>query len=123
MTRVPGSLSLGPNEHVSWRSRAARPLAGKNVVGTLYLTETRLVFVTSRLKNLNIRSTTTSISLTDLESVGRQARTNQLHHAGFRTRLRVDMKDHSSALFVMRHVDEVVARLNLAIEAATSNHI
>ena len=122
MRRVQAGLLLGPSEQVSWRSRAAIPLGGANVVGTLYLTETRLVFVTSRLKNLKIRSNITAFSLRDLKSAGRQARTNRMDHAGLRTLLRLDLEDRNSVLFVVRHVDEVVARLNLAIQAAKSNH-
>jgi hypothetical protein len=122
MRRVQVGLPQGPTEQITWKSRAARPLGAVNVIGTLYLTETRLVFVTSRLKNLKIRSCITAFSLKDLESAGRQARTNRIDHAGLRTQLRLDLEDRTSILFVVRHVDEVVARLNLAIQAAKSKH-
>ena len=122
MRRVQVGRLLGPSEPVSWRGRAAIPLGAVNVVGTLYLTETRLVFVTSRLKNLKVSSNTTAFSLKDLESAGRQARTNRMDHAGLRTQLRLDLEDRTSVFFVVRHVDEVVARLNLAILVAKSKH-
>jgi hypothetical protein len=112
---------LKPGEHVVWGCAAQRSIPRRTfVAGWLFLTERRIVFQPNRL-NIGIASRDLlSYELRDCLGAEVIDRTWTLYDGGTRRRIRLNLADGTSVLFVVKakHTNEVATRLSDVIAAA-----
>jgi hypothetical protein len=99
------------NEVWVWKHAANRAQNGiRQVGGRLFLSEQRLLFQPNRFDAVT-RGERWAVSRDQVAEVSVSARQPGLNAAGFRNRLRVSQLDGEVDVFVVNHLDDVLARL------------
>jgi hypothetical protein len=102
-------------ETLIWRHSASQIQGARGTVGgSLYLTETWLLFRPNRFEAV-IGGQHWSTPLRTIRSVSIQLRGGNVLKGGLRDRLRVDLADGSAELFVVDQINEVIRVINRAI--------
>jgi hypothetical protein len=96
---------------------------GRAVGGKLYLTNQRLLFEPGSVDS-QIGSEEISIELTAIESVSKESRGGKgwkdtIFGGGLRNRLRIDVNENATELFVVSDLSTVIDEINLTIEGGT----
>ena len=107
-----GILVRGPaleqGETVRWKRAANRTQSyWRAVGGFLFLTASRLLFEPNRVDAVT-GGESWSAPLASIRSVGIEPRDGNPLSGGLRDRLRLDLADGDTELFVVNHVDDVV---------------
>ncbi|MBC7301256.1 MAG: hypothetical protein H5T78_09890 [Nocardia sp.] len=109
-----GEPKLTAPETVTWKYLANRTQNSRAVGGRLYLTGERLLFEPTHIDALT-GGRSWQTPLTSITAVGTQAPTGGMFSGGLRTRLRIDLRDGGTELFVVNKMDVPLAVLQRAI--------
>ena len=102
-------------ETVLWKRAANRTQSDRRAVGgRLFLTTSRLLFEPNRLDAVT-GGENWSAPLASIRSVGIEPRDGNRLSGGLRARLRLDLADGDTELFVVNHVDDVVNVIKKAV--------
>lgn len=113
------SPKLTAPESVTWQHLANRTQSANRAVGgRLYLTGERLLFEPTHIDALT-GGRAWQAPLSAIATISTQAATGGVFSGGLRTRLRIDLRDGSTELFVVNKVDEIVAVLQKAVGGST----
>jgi hypothetical protein len=110
------NVEAEPDERVVWSQLANRVQSSHPAVGgKLFLTDRRLVFCPHWV-DAATGGKTWSWPLVNISGVGITPKGGDRFAGGLRDRLRIESFDSGQQLFVIKHLDEVVARLETAAE-------
>jgi hypothetical protein len=110
------SVEAEPDERLVWSQLANRVQSSHRAVGgKLILTDRRLVFCPHWV-DAATGGKTWSLPLADIARVGITPKGGDRFAGGLRDRLRIELVDGGEQLFVIKRLDEVVARLDAAID-------
>ena len=105
-----------PGEQVAWSQLANRTQSSQRAVGgKLFLTDRRLLFCPHWVDTAT-GGKRWSLALADVTGVGIRPKGGDRLGGGLRDRLRIDSVDGDQHLFVVKRLDEVIARLKTATE-------
>ncbi len=108
------SVEAEPDERVVWSQLANRVQSSHRAVGgKLFLTDRRLIFCPHWIDAVT-GGRTWSLPLSDVGGVGIKPKGGDRFAGGLRDRLRIDSADGDEQMFVVKRLDEVVARLEAA---------
>lgn len=108
------SPQLAASETVTWKRSANRTQSANRAVGGgLYLTGERLLFEPNHIDAL-IGGRSWYSALSDIAEIGTQAPTGGKFNGGLRARLRIELRDGTTELFVVNGLDRVVELLRSA---------
>jgi hypothetical protein len=106
-----------PDERIVWSQLANRVQSSHRAVGgKLFLTDRRLVFCPHWV-DAALGGKAWSLPVADIAGVGITPKGGDLFAGGLRDRLRIELVEGGEQLFVIKHLDDVVARLEAAEEA------
>ncbi|MFI5716796.1 hypothetical protein [Nocardia sp. NPDC051750] len=109
------SPKLTASETITWKRLANRTQSAHRAVGgRLYLTGERILFEPSHFDALT-GGRSCHIALSDVAAVGTEAPSGNKFDGGMRTRLRIDLRDRSTELFVINRVNDAVDVLQRAV--------
>jgi hypothetical protein len=100
------------------RMRANRTQGNRAVGGHLVISPARIAFEPNRYDRER-GGEPWSTSLADVVAIGKKRRTWNPSDGGIRTRLELEMRDGHSELFVVAHLDKVIAELNRLVSSKT----
>jgi hypothetical protein len=110
------SVKTEPDERVVWSQLANRVQSRHRAVGgKLFLTNHRLAFCPHWVDAVT-GGRTWSLPLTGIARVGITPKGGDRFAGGLRDRLRIELVDGGEQLFVIKRLDEVVARLGASID-------
>jgi hypothetical protein len=105
-----------PDEHEVWSQLANRVQSSHRAVGgKLFLTDRRLIFCPHWIDAVT-GGRTWSLPLASVAGVGITPKGGDRFAGGLRDRLRIELADGDEQLFVVKRLDEVVARLEAAVQ-------
>jgi hypothetical protein len=101
---------LEPGEHILWQRPCGYSLDTAVVAGTIFKTESDLIFMPNRMSNRKSWGPQ-RIRLADVSRVDVMGRTGTPYNGGLRRRVRVEMHNGAAHLLVMKHPDKRAAEL------------
>lgn len=102
---------LSGAEQATWKSAANRAQRGRSVGGRLYLTNERLIFEPNRL-DAATKGRPWSTLLDAIQCVATESPDGNVVSGGLRTRLRLDLVDGTTELFVVNDLESVVQTID-----------
>jgi hypothetical protein len=104
---------LAPGEQIRWQGPCLYALERATVGGTLFATQTELIFMPNRLSGHELGPK--RIRMASVSRIGVMERTGTPYNGGLRRRVRVAMHNGTDHLLIMKHPDETAQKLRTLV--------